>query len=150
MVALVFAGTAMHASAFTEKDAATLVQSYSKLVACQVESGFKAIKVTGSAGPAEQMDRYVVYWEGDVGCSGGNGTVVPNFTVVEMGAFDTPVVLPVFQKPDLDLVHATKFSGKDGKIFVQGVTYGPNDQQHNPTKKVSYTLKVGDTSFVKQ
>jgi hypothetical protein len=143
----VFAG---HAFAFVEKDAAKLVQTYSKSVACQIEGNFKPVKVSGASGPAEQGDRYVVYWDGDIGCLGGNGTVTPNFSVVEMGAFGTPVVLPNFKIPEIFLSRATKFSGKDGKIYIQGVTYGPNDQQGNPTKRVSFTLKVEDTQFVKQ
>lgn len=150
-VALVGTVLACNAVAFNEKDATRLVKAYSKLVACQQEDDkYTAVKVDGKPGAAELGDRYVVFWYGDIGCSGGNGTVTPNFTVVEMASFNTPVVLPTFKGADIALNAVTKFTGKDGKIFIEGVTYGPKDSQHNPTLRVKYTLKVDVLGFVKQ
>ncbi|MDI1270529.1 MAG: hypothetical protein PSV40_15685 [Polaromonas sp.] len=150
-IALVGSALACNALAFNEKDAAQLVKAYSKLVACQQEDDkYTAVKVDGKPGPAELGDRYVVFWYGDIGCSGGNGTISPNFTVVEMAAFNTPVVLPTFKRADIALNGVTKFTGKDGKISIEGVTYGPKDSQHNPTLRVKYTLKVDVLGFVKQ
>jgi len=96
----------------------------------------------------------VVFWQGDVGCAGGRGTVVPNFTVVEQRGFSSvpPVVVQNYKMPDLDLVHLTSLSGKNGLLQVSGLTYGPEDQQGYPTKKVSYTLKLDKANerFIKR
>jgi hypothetical protein len=58
----------MHAYAFAENDAAQAVQTYRKSVACQIGVSLKPVKVKGARGSAKQGDRYVVYWEGDIGC----------------------------------------------------------------------------------
>lgn len=150
-VALFVMGLAGNAAAFNEGDAAKMVKEYSKLVACQAEdSKYQAAKVVGSADASGMGDRFVVYWEGDVGCMGGRGTVSPQLTVVEIAAFDTPVVLPDYKMPELDLAWVTKFSAKNGKVFIQGVAYGPKDPQNAPSKKVKYPLKLGPEGFVKQ
>jgi hypothetical protein len=91
-------------------------------------------------------------WEGDVGCYGGNNSIVPNFTVVEHCGFASaaPVVRLDYEFPYLPLVKLTSISGKNGQLFIEGVIYGPNDRHHLPTKVVSYTLKLVDNEFVKQ
>ena len=141
-----------NAYAFNESDAAKLVKSDSQTVACQLEdTQYEAVKVSGKPGETEEWaDKYVVLWNGDFGCAGGNGTVVPNLTVVEIHGFSTPVVLPDYKTPELPLVEIDKFSGKDGSITIGGVGYGDKDQQHAPTKRFSFTLKLGKNGFIKQ
>ena len=39
---------------------------------------------------------------------------------------------------------------KNGILNIKGVTYGPNDSQHQPKKSVSYRLKFIDGKIVKQ
>lgn len=144
-----------------ERTASRLVKKYSETIACQIsdlkydKNQYKAIKII--QGDEELLgfgDVFVVYWSGDVGCNGGNGTVTPNFTVVEHRGFISvpPVVAPEYKFPDLDLAYLRAISGKNGVIKISGVTYGPNDQQHFPTKKVSYTLKIDQEKnrFIKQ
>lgn len=144
-------GFSASASAFNEADAIKLVKAYSKTVACQLEeTKYKAVRVSGDPATTDFGDQYVVYWDGDMGCMGGNGTIVPNFTVVEIRGFNTPVVLHDYKTPTNELVRMTKFSGKDGKVLIEGVSYGPKDQQHNPTKKVAYTYKLEADGWVKQ
>jgi len=150
--ALVILSVFSNAYAFNESDAAKLVKSYSQTVACQLEeTKYKAVKVSGKPGETEEWtDQYVVLWDGDFGCAGGNGTVVPNLTVVEVHGFSTPVVLPDYKTPELPLVQIDKFSGKDGSITLGGLGYGDKDQQHEPTKRLSFTLKLGKSGFIKQ
>lgn len=75
-------GFSASASAFNEADAIKLVKAYSKTVACQLEeTKYKAVRVSGDPATTDFGDQYVVYWDGDMGCMGGNGTIVPNFTV---------------------------------------------------------------------
>lgn len=134
-----------------ERTASNVVKKYSEAIACQIQelqyqkNQYKAVKIIqGDKELGGLGDLFVVYWEGDVGCMGGNGTVVPNFTVVEQRGFSSvpPVVAPEYKFPDLDLAQLTSISGKNGILQISGITYGANDQQHQPTKKVSYTLKI--------
>ena len=134
-----------------ERTAANIVKKYSETVACQIQevqyqkNQYKAVKIIqGDKELGGLGDLFVVYWEGDVGCMGGNGTVVPNFTVVEQRGFSSvpPVVIPTYKFPDLELVQVTSISGKNGILQINGITYGEKDRQHEPTKKVSYSLKI--------
>lgn len=149
---------AFNAFAFDERDASKLVRNYSEIVACQLDDAedqknqYKAIKLqSGDPGMKGMGELYVVFWEGDFGCSGGNATVGPNFTVVEhVGlASANPIVVEGYKFPDLDLVKLTGISGENGVLKIQGIAYGSNDQQHSPSKKVSYTLKLDGYDFKK-
>lgn len=148
---------AMHSYAYDERDASKLVKKYSEIVACQLEdmgqdkNQYKAVKIASGDKEIGMGAMYVVFWYGDFGCSGGNATIVPNFTVVEHTGFSSanPIVSLSYKFPDLDLVAVTSFTGKDGVLDIKGVTYGPNDQQHQPKKNVSYRLKFADGKFIK-
>lgn len=144
-----------------ERSVANVVKKYSEAIACQIQevqyqkNQYKSVKVLqGDKELGGLGDIYVVYWEGDVGCAGGNGTVTPNFTVVEQNGFSSvpPVVVTYYKFPELDLVRITGFTGKNEQLLISGVTYGPNDQQGYPAKKVSYTLKLDqpNRAFVKR
>lgn len=160
LLGVVVSVAALNANAFDERDASRLVRNYSEIVACQLDdaaeyqkSQYKAIKLKD--GDPEMYglgELYVVFWEGDVGCSGGNGTITPNFTIVEHSGFGSanPVVVDSYKFPDLDLAKLTGISGENGLLKIQGLAYGGSDMQHNPSKKVSYTLKLYDYEFKKQ
>lgn len=160
VVFLSIAAIAMNAYAADERDASRIVKKYSETVACQLEgigdyqiNQYKAVKISPGAADLGGMGaQFVVYWEGDVGCAGGNGTIGPNFTVVEHRGFMSaaPVVVTDYEFPDMELVRLTSISGKNRQLIIKGVAYGPKDQQHSPTKVVSYTLKLVDNKFVKQ
>jgi hypothetical protein len=161
LIATTVALLCANAMAGTEGTAANIVKRYSEAIACQISDTkeqklqYKTVKVqAGHSDLGGLGDIFVVFWEGDVGCAGGRGTVVPNFTVVEQRGFTSvpPVVVPGYKMPDLDLVHITALSGKNGILQVSGVTYGPTDQQGSPSKKVSYTLKLdlANERFVKR
>ena len=153
------AALAVCAYSADERAAAAITKKYSEAVACQIvekefqRNQYKAVKVVAGDKELDGIgDVFVVYWEGDTGCAGGNGTVVPNFTILEQRGFSSvdPVVVTDAQFPDLDLVRLTSLSGKNGQLQISGVTYGPNDQQGDPKKKVSYTLRyVPEKGFVK-
>jgi hypothetical protein len=160
-IGLLIATTAAAAFAADERAAANVVRKYSEAIACQIQepqyqkNQYKAVKVVqGDKELGGLGDLFVVYWEGDVGCMGGNGTVVPNFTVVEQSGFSSvpPVVWADYKFPELELVQVTSISGKNGTLQIAGVTFGPNDQQGTPTKKVMYTLKFDQEkrTFVKR
>jgi len=161
VVGLSLAAIAISTFAADERTAANVVKKYSEAIACQIQevqyqkNQYKSVKVLqGDKELGGLGDIYVVYWEGDVGCLGGNGTVVPNFTVVEQNGFSSvsPVVVTDYKFPELELVRITGFSSKNEQLLISGVTYGANDQQGYPAKKVSYTLKLDlpNRAFVKR
>ena len=72
-----------------ERAAANVVRKYSEAIACQIQepqyqkNQYKAVKIVqGDKELGGLGDLFVVYWEGDVGCMGGNGTVVDRKSVV--------------------------------------------------------------------
>ena len=142
--------------ALDAKQASQITKKYSELVACQIsdasdqKSQYKAVKLSGDG--KEIGTTYAVFWQGDVGCSGGNATVNPNFTVVEQRGFESvdPVVATDYTWPELDLVIVTEFTGANGILKITGITYGAKDRQGWPKKPVSYTLKLDGNKFVKQ
>ena len=160
IASLSIAVISMSASAVDERDASRIVKKYSDTVACQLEgiseyqkNQYKAVKINaGFADLGNLGAQFVVYWEGDVGCSGGNGTITPNFTVVEQSGFSSaaPVIQTNYKFPEMDLVKLTSLSVKNGQLIIKGVTYGPKDPQHQPTMPVSYKLKLDNDEFIKQ
>jgi hypothetical protein len=152
--AVVLCLVAIAASSFAsdERSAAKIVKKYSEAVACSItevqyqKNQYKTVKVFQFDKDSYGMgDVFVVYWEGDVGCLGGNGgSVVPNFTVAEQNGLTsvTPVVVTDYKFPKMAMVRLTSFSGNNGQLQISGLAYGPNDRQGEPNKKVSYTLKL--------
>jgi len=144
---------AIAASTFasTERDATNVVKKYSESVACQIvepqyqKLQYKAVRVfQGDKDLGGLDDIFVVFWDGDTGCSGGNGSVISNFTIVEQRGFmsTSPVVVSDFKFPPLELARVTGFTGKNGQIQISGLSYGPQDDQGVPTTKVNYILKL--------
>lgn len=148
--------TAVQSFAYDERDASKLVKKFSETVACQLaddlKDQYKSVKIAADDKDIGMGAMYVVFWYGDVGCSGGNGTVTPNFTVVEHTGFSStaPIVMLDYKFPDMPLVALTSFTVQNGILNIKGVTYGPNDNQHQPKTPVTYRLKFVDGKFVKQ
>lgn len=148
--------TALQSFAYDERDASKLVKKFSETIACQLgddlKDQYKSVKIAADDKDIGMGAMYVVFWYGDVGCSGGNGTVTPNFTVVEHTGFSStaPIVMLDYKFPDMDLVFLSSFTAQNGILNIKGVTYGPNDNQHQPKKSVSYRLKFIDGKIVKQ
>ncbi len=146
----IFAIPLAHATG--ESYASFLVRDFSETIACQINDYdddrkvlYKAVQLEEGAPDLNGIGSvFVVYWEGDVGCWGGNGTVTPNFTVVEHNGFASadPVVRLDYKFPDLDLVWVESLSVENEALIIEGVTYGPQDHQHAPTKGVTYILRL--------
>ncbi|GAA5169757.1 hypothetical protein [Modicisalibacter zincidurans] len=153
------ATVSINAYAFDEADASRLVQRFSEIVACQLPAPdestslqYKAVQVRQGMDQADGFGaQYIVYWEGDDGCYGGNGTQRPNFTVVERSGFGSadPVVKTEYTIPELDLVRVTDFyAGKsEGSVHIEGLAYGPDDRQHDPSQPVEYVVELGFSGF---
>jgi len=141
-----------NAQAFTEGDAAKLAKAYSKIVACGIEeSKYQAIQISGTPGDSFMGDRYLVLWTGDLGCSGGNATIFPQFTVIEIRGHDTPVVIPDYKVPNIELAQVTKMIYRDKKVILEGIIN--TDDPKRPTKKSTQAFKViesGEILPVKQ
>lgn len=149
----------LSAHALDAKTAAAVVKQYSETIACQIteiadqKNQYKAVKIDSGDSTDGLGTKFVVFWQGDVGCSGGNGTVVPNFTVVEQSGFSSadPVVMPQYKFPDMEIVNFTSMSAnKNGLLVITGLAYGPKDQHHFPTRAVKYSLKLIKGQFLKQ
>lgn len=151
-----------YASCFDEDCAARIAIDYSEAVACQLSLTnpenmlqYKSIKVLSNneVDPEFDMgnfgDLYVVYWQGDFGCSGGSGTVTPNFTVIgNLGGISTPSVVQRFYElpAEANVRYVDDFYKDEvnGRFHIEGVKYGPNDNQNNPTERVHYLMDVSD------
>lgn len=130
--------------AFDTQAANGLVKRYAETVACSINpEAFKAVKVSGEPNSSQMGDEYAVYWEGDMGCAGGRGSVGAQLTIVRKNGLEEPVVDPFKKASDLNLVCADQISVKDGVIILSGTTYGANDRQSQPKKPVEVSLKVG-------
>lgn len=141
-----------NAQAFTEGDAAKLVKAYSKTVACGVEeSKYQAIQISGTPGDSFMGDSYLVLWSGDFGCSGGNASIFPQFTVVEIREHSTPVVIPDYKVPSIDMTQVTKITYRDKKVILEGIVNTGDPKR--PTKKSTQVFKVtgsGEITSAKQ
>ncbi|WP_432414807.1 hypothetical protein ACRHM7_12985 [Chromohalobacter israelensis] len=135
------------------------MQQFSDIVACQLPSAeantplqYKSVQVRQGIAEADGFGaQYIVYWQGDYGCYGGNGTQRPNFTVVERSGFGSadPVVKTEYTMPELELARVTNFYAgeSEGSIHIEGLAYGPDDRQHEPSKHVEYVVSLGHDGF---
>lgn len=147
----------LNSFAADESVASDIVKQYSQTIACQLvdnedyqKNQYKAVRIrSGFEETGGMGEIFVVYWEGDVGCSGGNGTVSANFTVVEQSGFSSvpPVVKTDYKFPQMELVRLTEMTGGDDRLLIKGVAYGPEDRQHRPSKEVTYVLELEGYEF---
>ncbi|WP_454258362.1 hypothetical protein [Pseudoxanthomonas mexicana] len=152
VVALAVSLVAQQAHALDERVASKIVRSYSETTACQLEeTSYKAFEIQQGDPESNGFGAiYLVHWQGDVGCSGGNGTVTDNFSVVEHRGFTSadPIVVTDYEFPELSLATVTDVSAENGVLRITGLRYGPNDQQHSPSQRVVYRIKFDGTAFV--
>ncbi|HBK7246603.1 TPA: hypothetical protein LNF33_002883 [Vibrio cholerae] len=121
-----------------QRSAIELVKKYSSTVACLInKDSFQTVKTT-----LDYDDYYVVYWEGDLGCGGGSGTLNGQFTVVSKTRFGDLYVLPQVKQPETTLVCADKMESNGDQIKIYGIAYGPNDHQRSPNDKLQYSVKL--------
>jgi LppP/LprE lipoprotein len=93
--------------------------------------------------------RYVVLWQGDVGCNGGSGTMSSHIAVVTFGSSATPVVnlgqsspvasIPLPMRGIERVVSATADT-----ITVEAADFGPNDANCCPTIRSRYVVRLDD------
>ena len=134
--------------------ASKVVQAYSKAVACQLDDSTEYKPVEIRAGDPE-LDGlgalYLVLWNGDFGCMGGNATVLPNFTLVEKRGFSSadPIVVTDYEFPEPSLKVVTDLTVKDGLIRITGLEVGEDDDMNNPTHKATYQIQFDGEKFSK-
>lgn len=139
------------AQAMDERTAVRVARLYSEAVACQLEAAhYQAAEVTAGDATLDGLGAiHVVYWQGDLGCAGGSGTVLPNFTVVEHRGLrsTSPIVVTDYPFPELDLRYVDRISSSNGELHITGVRYGPDDAHNAPTEKVSYRVGFDGARF---
>lgn len=127
------------------QSAISLVKQYSTTVACSINpASFKAVQTVGESGREDVGDEYVVYWEGDIGCFGGNGSISGFLSVVRKNGFGQPLVEPYIKSPDIQMVCADKIAVKNGHITLSGITYDDDDSQNSPSKPIEVVFKTDD------
>ncbi|OOE33497.1 hypothetical protein BZG05_10720 [Salinivibrio kushneri] len=115
-----------------------LVKNYSSLVACSINGdSFKGVKF-GS----DFEKYYMVYWEGDYGCSGGSSSMGGIFTTVRVTRFGDMYIMPEVKQPNIKLVCADKLKTNGESVIVNGIQYSPTDHQRSPSQQVQYTLTL--------
>ncbi|MGF1705487.1 hypothetical protein [Enterovibrio baiacu] len=125
-------------SAPEDENPINLVKKYSSTIACTVnDNSFQSVEITSN------YDEYtIVYWEGDVGCAGGSGSMSGVLTVVGKGRWGELFVLPEIEQPNTKLVCADSITSDNGFLNINGIAYGPDDHQRAPNQKLQYTLKL--------
>jgi len=125
------------------QSAISLVKQYSTTVACSINpASFKAVQTVGESGREDVGDEYVVYWEGDLGCFGGNVSISGFLSVVRKNGFGQPLVEPYIKSPDIQMVCADKIAVKNGLITLSGITYDDDDSQRSPSKPIEVIFKT--------
>jgi hypothetical protein len=125
-------------SSTEESKAIKLVKKYSSTIACSVnDNSFKSVRIT-----SDHDDYVIVYWEGDVGCGGGSGSMSGALTVVGKGQWGELFVLPKVEQPQIKLVCADSMNSQNELLNINGIAYGPNDHQRAPNHKLQYTLRL--------
>lgn len=162
ILGIILATTAISANAGPkEKLVSNIVKKYSEAVACQLDGrdpdplDYKTLLVGEGFGMSDEKDiygmgaTYLTFWQGDYGCSGGNGTVIPQFTTTAQNGFmsTNPVVMPEVSFPPISLSIVTGFQISNGVISIKGLEYGEKDRQHNPTKKMTYKFKFTEEGY---
>jgi len=152
VVALAVSLVAHQAHALDERTASKIARNYSEAVACQLEeASYKALEIQQGDPESNGFGSiYLVHWQGDVGCAGGNGTITDNFSVVEHRGFMSadPIVVTDYEFPELSLAAVTDVSAEKGIVRITGLRYGPNDEQHRPSQRVVYRIKFDGSAFV--
>ncbi|WP_288843386.1 hypothetical protein [uncultured Deefgea sp.] len=155
ILGILFSSLTVGAYAATEKEAERLVKKYSETVACQLEeTKYTAVKVE-SESVNGLGDIFLVHWDGDIGCGGGNGTVLSNFSMVSQRTPQGGRALIVDGEavlPEMDIRYVQNLSIKNGVISIKGVAWADNPKsQADITKPVSYKLKYvsDDGKFIK-
>ena len=150
--ALVVSFVAPQAHALDESVATRIARSYSEATACQLEEAtYKAFEIREGDLESNGLGAvYLVHWQGDIGCSGGNATISDNFTVVEHRGFSSaePIVVTDYEFPELHLAQVTDVSAENGLVRIAGLQYGPKDEQHRPSQRVVYRIKFDGAAFV--
>ena len=152
VIALAISLVAQQAHALDERVAAKIVRNYSEAIACQLEEAkYDAFEIQQGDPESNGLGAiYLVHWQGDIGCSGGNGTITDNFSVVEHRGFTSadPIVVTDYEFPTLSVSTVTDISEENGLLRITGLRYGPNDQQHRPSQRVVYRIKFDGNAFL--
>lgn len=90
--------------------------------------------------------KYVVLWDGDLGCLGGSGTNLTNLAIVTAGAGDSFVVAPSRSSPIIKfeaparLIERIVASSRDS-LTLEGKEHGSEDASCCPSIPVRFTLR---------
>lgn len=99
-------------SSDVENKVISLVNSYAAAISCVATPADKKRLVTlvpFKPGTHDYDARYLAFWVGDVGCSGGFSMTGFNFAVVKVGSFESFYVDPEQSSPIASMAFNTRF-----------------------------------------
>lgn len=126
-----------------EQRALRTASAYAHSISCQIEEPVALVKIRN--GESDGLDaQYFAYWNGDEGCSGGNGSISGNYALIQQSGFSSedPVVITSAKIPKMPLNYAKNAYVEGGNLVVSGIVYGDNDEQGNPTKAKTYKVPL--------
>lgn len=90
--------------------------------------------------------RYVVLWEGDIGCSGGSGSQRTHMAMVTLGAARTVVVDPLQSSPAIRFESSVRVIDRivghtRDTLTLEGKAHGPKDAECCPSVAVRFILR---------
>ncbi len=124
------------------------VERYANAIACPGVRIERRMSVAlPSSGDNRVSQRYVVRWEGDIGCSGGSGSQETHLAVVATGAGNAIVVDPLQSSPAIRFESPARVidrivSHTGNTLTLEGKELGPNDAECCPSIKVRFTLRA--------
>lgn len=94
--------------------------------------------------------KYLVFWDGDVGCNGGSGTLTTNHAVVRVSYYGHFYVVPEHSSPIKGGVESrfiTKFVGNSkDTMVVDQLEHAEGDSNNGPSLKYRVTYQIDDRS----
>ena len=129
------------------------VNGYAKAVSCiqSLATPQTIFALTPAKTRDEFLDaKYLAFWIGDVGCSGGSGTMTFNHAVVRISHYGDFYVDPMHSSPAIDGVQSRfveKFVGNSkDTMVVDQLEHKDGDANNFPTLKYRVTYQIDGRS----
>ena len=129
------------------------VNGYAKAVSCVEELATPAtiFALTPLKTRDDSFDaKYLAFWTGDVGCSGGSGTMTMNHAVVRISYHGDFYVVPSHSYPVIDGLRSrfiTKYVGNSkNTMVVDQLEHAKDDGNNFPSLKYRVTYQIDDRS----
>lgn len=130
------------------RDITRQVERYANAIACPGVHIERRMSVAlPSSGDHRVSRRFVVLWEGDIGCSGGSGSQETHLAAVFIGAGNAIVVDPLQSSPAIRFESPVRVidrivSHTGNTLTLEGKELGPSDAECCPSIPIRFTLRA--------